>query len=134
MECNDNIIQNERGVRMEYDVIDVIDGIPIMKEKYNNPFDNLYQMVYYCFSLSDLHDTNALMILANFPDNIATETYPLLSAFDVNTRNTFLAKQYFNSFEVSANDSWMDFDEKNYFLSYKILFFKNIMLPSEIRL
>lgn len=116
---------------MEYDVID---GIPIMKEKYNNPFDNLYQMVYYCFSLSDLHDTNALMVLANSPDNIATETYPLLSAFDVNTRNTFLAKQYFNSLEVSANDSWMDFDEKNYFLSYKILFFKNIMLPSEIRL
>lgn len=109
MECNDNIIQNERGVRMEYDVID---GIPIMKEKYNNPFDNLYQMVYYCFSLSDLHDTNALMVLANSPDNIATETYPLLSAFDVNTRNTFLAKQYFNSLEVSANDSWMDFDEK----------------------
>ena len=119
---------------MEYDVIDVIDGIPIMKEKYNNPFDNLYQMVYYCFSLSDLHDTNALMILANFPDNIATETYPLLSAFDVNTRNTFLAKQYFNSFEVSANDSWMDFDEKKLLSLLQDPFFKNIMLPSEIRL
>lgn len=103
------LFKTERGVRMEYDVID---GIPIMKEKYNNPFDNLYQMVYYCFSLSDLHDTNALMVLANFPDNIATGTYPLLSAFDVNTRNTFLAKQYFNSLEVSADDSWMDFDEK----------------------
>ena len=50
------LFKTERGVRMEYDVID---GIPIMKEKYNNPFDNLYQMVYCCFSLSDLHDTNA---------------------------------------------------------------------------
>ena len=105
------LFKTERGVRMEYDVID---GIPIMKEKYNNPFDNLYQMVYYCFSL------------ANFPDNIATGTYPLLSAFDVNTRNTFLAKQYFNSVEVSADDSWMDFDEKKTTFSLTRSFFSRI--------